>query len=174
MTDIISTCKEKLKEIGHTTLLIPTKIEDFMKKNPNNIILCNEITERIASLILQHDFAMLKALSFLSAISHPDVSHLLNNHVKKGDHLLVHHYYQKNYYTSVIVVMYTFDGAIIFQSPRNFIRFSKKFGNIEFNNIVAVAKIPKTKLVAQRFELDNDQEIFLKIAKHIIHKPKSE
>jgi len=163
--NIVDYCKEKLRAINCTALLIPAEIENLARKNPN--IICNELTEELATAIIKKDSLLLRAICEFGDMANASVINLLHNVVKKGDPILIHHYRDKNYFTSVIKLKYIYDSLIIYEIPKGFVKLCQRYGGIERNNIVAIAKIPEAKKVAKRYVLDNDHSIFLKIASRI-------
>lgn len=163
----VEECKEMLKNIDHTTLIIPKGIQDFVEKYPSTI-LCNEITEELAKVLIEKDRLKLDVLIYFGGLLNPIIHNFLKKEVDKGDTLLIHHYIDKAYFTSVIKLNYIFDTLIIYKTPIGCIKICIKHGGIEFNNIVAIGKIPTQKKAGLKYIQDNDQKIFLKVAKRYL------
>ena len=163
--NIVDYCKEKLRAINCTALLTPVEIENLARKNPN--IICNELTEELATAIIKKDLLSLRVICEFGSMVNTSISNLLDKVVKKGDLMLIHHYRDKNYFTSVIKLKYICDSLIIYETPKGCIKLYQKYGGVERNNIIAIARIPETKKVARRYVLDNNHSIFLKIASRI-------
>ena len=156
---------EKLKKApSWKAFLIPKEIEDFAQRNPN--IICNELTKEVATAIVNKDLLLFQAMTALGGLINDSVFNLLKNVAKKGDSLLVHHYHSKSYFTSVVKLNYISSDLMIYEPPKGYIKLCEEHsGRIELSNIIAVAKIPETKKIAARYLLDNDQSIFLQIAR---------
>lgn len=164
---IIDLCKEKLVTMNGTNpLLIPKVIENFARENPNKII-CNEITEELATAIINRDRLKLMVLTYFGGLAHPNIVNLLTKDTKKGDSLLIHFYKEKSFYTCVIKFMYVCDSLIKHEDVKRHFRLCQKHGGIEYGSILAIAKVPESKKISERYLQDNNQEIFIKIAKRI-------
>jgi len=97
--NIVDYCKEKLRAINCTALLTPVEIENLARKNPN--IICNELTEELATAIIKKDLLSLRVICEFGSMVNTSISNLLDKVVKKGDSMLIHHYRDKNYFTSL-------------------------------------------------------------------------
>jgi hypothetical protein len=156
--DVIQQCKKELALGKNKGLLIPLIIESAAALNPK--IVCNELTESIARAILEKDAFTLKAFALTNSLVHPSVYQLLRSAQEK-DILAIHHLHDDRYYTSVIRFKYLYDGAIIYTKPDC---TAKPFhGNIESNNIIAIAKIPEDPYVQKRHQLDDSHEAFVRL-----------
>ncbi|KKQ35785.1 MAG: hypothetical protein US50_C0005G0021 [Candidatus Nomurabacteria bacterium GW2011_GWB1_37_5] len=175
--NIIDLCKKKVVTVfvdgdrggdliikGMTAVLIPKEIEELAQKNRN--IICNEITKEMATAVMKRDSLMISAMIHLGGGIHPSLSNFLRK-IEKGDILMIHHYRDKSYFTSVVELNYVWEHKIVHESPVGYKKLCDSHGGIEGNNIIAIAKIPANKKVAKRSVFDNDHSIFLNVAKRI-------
>ena len=157
---ILDLCKKKLKEMNCLTLLVPESIEQLAQKYPR--IICNQITESVANAILNKDALMLSININFGGMVNDLIRQFFKNDVKKGETILIHHYKNKTWFTSVVEFNYFFQEVIVYNMKHVPI-LSDNLNGIEASNIISVTKVPKGKKVSQRYVIDNDHKIFIKI-----------
>ena len=70
--NIVDYCKEKLRAINCTALLTPVEIENLARKNPN--IICNELTEELATAIIKKDLLSLRVIYEFGGMANTSVN----------------------------------------------------------------------------------------------------
>lgn len=149
---IIERCKEKLRTIGHTALLIPESIEELARRYPH--IICNDLTEEMATAIVSGDILLINGLAELGGLIN-NILHCFVGEIPKGETVMVHHHKNNYYLTSIVIFKYHWDGTIVCENDET----------IECNNIIAITKVPAMKEMMKRSIRDDQHKVFTILVK---------